>query len=371
MTTTEQRLHDALTARTEHVAGDPRSLAALRARLSPPTRQRRRRAVPVLAAAPATVGVVVAAGAVTQQGPAGESNEVAAPALSGAPWPADRHVVAVADGANVVVEVPSGRIVATLPSPEDGHLHGAVLSPDGTRVYGSWGSDPGHVGYLDVVNGRFVSLDSRAGALTGVTVSADGGTLAYEWYDASLGARESSSSIVVRRLDGTDPVVIGKAPAGPQVLPLALSPDGSRLAVVPTNNNHESRTMLLQDVSPGARVQMVESTCPDGLGRYDSPRWTQSGLFAHERCGANDVAVPDTAFLVKIDPATGRSRALHQLAWSGITRLAVVDGSAGLRFVASDETVPADGSVRLLDPGSGWSSTLLEGVDGLAATAAQ
>jgi hypothetical protein len=283
---------------------------------------------------------------------------------AGGPFPTSQYFLAqhgrdhaVPD--TLVVRVSDGATVATLPRFGADGLASPVLSPDGTKVYAAWGTNPAHLGYYDFASGRRVVLDTRPGILIGPTVSADGRTLAYEW-SATLGDPEHSTSIVIRDLRTGAMHVLRDAPAGPQVLSLALSPDGSRLALVPTETTN--RPLLVVPTAGDNAFAATSPIAPEGCGstRNAEPRWTDRGLYVLRFCGPNRVN------LVDIDVAHRTSALLRQFDSGGITAYTPVPSGTGDLFVVSDESqVPPTQPVAIYDPSNGWSHRSVTGIDGL------
>lgn len=370
----EGRIADALTARTAHITADSGSLVALRGRLRQPRRTSSSRAAVAAAALGAVAVAATATGGALLSGPDTPPPGPADGRLSTAPFPASAHFVAVADGGNAVVRASDGQTAALLPEPDGVRLREPVLSPDGSRAYGTWttgGADA--AGYLDLQSGRLVELD-RGPGLYGATLSADGNTLAYERID-DPDRPEASTSVVVVDLDSDRRTVLAGAPAGPQVLTMALSPDGRRLAVVPTRDGGVRPLVLVATDDPAAfsrRQTVAEIFCSgDDLpstARFDQPRWTASGLYVLAEC-------PDASSrLAVVDAETDLAvaRPLQDLAQTGTVRFTAVERDrVGPVFVVSDETRPDVPDVAVLDPQDGWSRRPVDGVTGLAVPASQ
>jgi hypothetical protein len=208
-------------------------------------------------------------------------------------------------------------------------------------------------------------------------VSADGRTLAYEW-SRVLGSPEDSTSVVIVDLPTGASRVIEHAPAGPQILPLALSPAGRTLAVAPTNANARSATgtrpllLLPTGATTGfaAATAVTPPPCGQTPGDLRQPRWTNTGLYAYRTCEAADGSRTGHA-IAKIDTATGTAAVLHTLATAQSLQFAAVQTPGGTLFVASDITFPDSPKIRVLDPSKAWSGRAVTGVDALTAVSAE
>jgi len=254
----------------------------------------------------------------------------------------------------VIVRASDHTAVATIPPKTLDESNSPVLSPDGSRIYATW-SNPSRMGYYDLTTGKTVVLDSRHGILTGLTISADGKTLAYEWV-GTPGSPETSTSIVIRDLDTEEARFLPNAPAGPQVLSMALSPDGAQLAVVPTTTT--TRPLLLVRTTDARAFGHPARVTGFGCATHSAyePRWTVHGLYALDFCGqASD--------LVTIDPKTHATRVFHRFNAPGITAYTVIPTSNGELIAATGQPT---GHALLYDPQRGWKATAVTGIDGLA-----
>jgi len=370
----ERRIADALAAQTQHVYGDPASLRELQRRL--PTR-RRFSPGPMLAAAAAVVLIV--AGATYLRGTLRTARQ-AVPATGGPGRvaaegtgyrPTDRFVAVTADGRSVIVWTETGRVVRTLPKT----LGGAVLSPDGTRVYGWW-HDPKeftgateHVAYIDLADNHVIVVASKAGTVTGLSLSADGGTLAYALLDRSVAPERTTIFVHDLRRDRDWAY---RVPVDRQVIPMSLSPDGSRLALTET---HTKDVLFIAAVSNPHAVVDARPTPKDlnarpvpaltcARGMYYNPRWTTLGLFAVRQC---DRSARTDFSIVRLDPDTGREltvvvRALSVGAVSDM-RVVAREGRAAFLVEGDFHGQPA---VYVVDPGRATGPWRLPGLNSLS-----
>lgn len=362
----EHLLREALTARTAHVQGRPSSLNELRAAVRAP----RRRVAPAAAALAVAASVVGLALGATVLGDtlSRTSGDLAAPRLSAAPFPADRHYLATAEGNIVIVRAADGAVVGQLPPDRAGDpLQAPVLALDGSRVYAVW-EKTRKLGYFDLRSEELVVLDSRDSGLYGVTVSADGSTIAYQ-HSPVIGQREPGT-VIVRNVSSGRVVELEAAPGGPQVLGLALSPDGSTLAVVPTDV--QVRPLLLVDATDpqGFSSARTVNGAECGNGRADQPRWTSRGLYVYRACVDGNGMTSSSAVL-KVNAETGTSTLLQELPTSSTLLYTVVDSPAATVLIAADFTYgPKPGSVTSQTLPDGSPEAVPE-VDGLAVTSAQ
>lgn len=381
----ETLLREAMTERTRNVVADPSSLPAMRARLRPRRAWTAPRSLVAAGVAAAVVGVALASAGVRGSLGGGETGQVAdggsaaaftASGLGAAPFPAARFFPGLRKGQVVVVDAQDGATVAALPAAPGGGLTDAVLSQDGRRVYGTWTAPEPTVGYFDLAAGRYVPVQVRTGAVGGPTVSADGKTLAYEWSRVP-GSPEDSTAVVVVDLPTGRTRVIDRAPAGPQILPLALSPDGGTLAVAPTNAGARSATgtrpllLLPTDGSTGfaAARSVTPPTCGLAPGELRQPRWTGTGLYAYRVC--DDTGRRTGPAVAKIDPKTGTATIVHTLPAGQILQFAVLEPPGGTLFVAADITLADNPYIRVLGPADGWSVRTVTGIDALTAVSAE
>lgn len=373
----ERRIADALAARTENVYGDPSSLRELQRRL--PTRRLFPHG-PMLAAAAAVVLIVAGAtylGATVRS--AGRASPAATPgrvAGEGTGYrPTDHFVAVTADGRPVIVRADTGLVVRTLPKT----LEGTVISPDGNRVYGWW-SSPGpkqvdgvpvateHVSYIDLADNSVIVVATKPGTVTGLSLSSDGGTIAYALLDP--GAPERTTIFVhdLRR----DRDWAYRLPVDRQVIPMSLSPDGSRLALTQT---HTKDVLFIADVANPRAVVDADPvpaalaarpvpvlTCPRGM--YDNPQWTGVGLFAVRQCPK---AARTEFSVVRLDPDTGRELAVvSTLPTEGVTAMLVLTHAGRPGFLVEGGAAGVQPAVYVLDPGSGTVPRRLRGLNGLS-----
>ncbi len=377
---TERLLEEALQAWTKDIQPDLSSRSRIQARLAtPPPRSR---LVPVAATAAAVVAVLGAIGFATsglgagaRPGQFGAASADPVP-IASAPLdprtdvPAYRRTRPVGEPELVYVRATTGEVVARVATDAEAGQKDAVLSADGRRIFTTWngGRD---LGYLDVLTGRRYHLVSRPGQMVGITVSADGSTLAYEWVPRVDG-NTSAASVVVHDLRSGDERVLNGVHAGPQILPLALSPDGSTLAVVPTDAF--PRRLLLVPIATGfPQAQTVTGTpCSRGTANADQPRWSAAGLFVVQHCAEGSGSVT-TSDLARVDPDTLRAeRELHVTPVAATLLFAVVQDHHGQAlFVTADESEPDHTQVVVRDPSDPTVSRVLTGLSALAVGGAE
>lgn len=371
----ERRIRDALAARTQHVYGNPDSLRDLQRRLPPRRRFSHR---PMLTTAAAVVLIVFGAAYVGgtlrsphQASPATSSGRVAA---DGTGYLPTDHFVArtLADERPVIVRADNGTLVRALPKT----LGGSVLSPDGNRVYGVW-HDPKesigtsiateHVGYINLANNHVIVVASKAGTVTGLSLSADGGTIAYALLDHSVTPERTTIFLHDLRRDRDWSY---RLPVDRQVIPMSLSPDGSRLALTETHTRDAlfiaevSNPRAVADADPAPAELAARSipalSCPGGS--YYTPQWTSAGLFASRQCQRSS----RTEFgFVRLDPGTGRELAVVGTLPTGeVSDLRVLVQRDRPVFVFGGDFDGQPG-VAVLDPRRGTAAKQVPGLNSL------
>jgi hypothetical protein len=381
---TEQLLEDALRALTQGIEADLGSRSRIAAQLTKPVRPSR--LAPALATAAAVVTLVAAVAYATSDvgahsgesqfgASAGDSVPLAAAPLEArTDVPAYRRPTGGGEPELVYVRATTGEVVARVPAVGGDGATYPVLSPDGRRLYMVWNRG-GTLGYLDVLTGRRQQLLSRPGQMVGVTISADGTTLAYEWVPTVNGDL-SHAAVVVRDLTtGAERLVslVSGVHAGPQALPLALSPDGSTLAMVPTDAF--PRRLLLVRVATGTDAATAVPGAPCDDPRWtayaDQPRWTSAGLYFAQHCVPNGGSAA-TSDLVRVDVAAARAeRVLRVTPVASTLLFTVVQDHSRVLFVTSDESQPESATVELRDPLHPATAHLLAGLSSLAVSSAE
>ena len=310
---TGRLLAEALRARTADVAGRSDSLTDLRRayrgdnarRIGWRPRMRRLSSVMgVVATAAAVLLVVVGINWIRQTytpattPPAHKSLPL--PTTGFGYSPADFYPAVASDGQPVIVrvsdgqqmrELPRGRVNATSWAP----LSPMVLSPDGNRVYGigrdlqdngkpysnNEGAD--HVVYIDLRTNQFTSLATRGERMTGFTLSADGTTFAYSLRGSQDGRADRDVIYVHDLVHDTDRHFL--LAAGQRTVIMALSPDGSELAI---NVNSNSAAVQVLSTTSGLTQPPQQLLGAAGCENpaFGPVQWTQSGLYAARSCGA-------------------------------------------------------------------------------------
>jgi hypothetical protein len=362
-----ERLSSALEARTAHVDGRPDSLELL---LLDPRRRGQHRPVMVTAAlvtavAAAVVGILVVS--TTLRGPASSTQPARQPDFGSAfrittgttdRFPANAYFVTrqvtkltkdVMDDRPVIARTSDLAVVHALPL----SLTSAQLSADGSRVFGYYfGSHGGegtdnsattdkrvrtlvtrdsaaHAVYYDLATGDVVELGkARFPGITGMTVTPDGRTVAYARIDTRGGDHTIIRVIDVGTGTGRDIDV----PRPHQVLKLALSPDGKRLAFTETESGNILFLAELSQPDAAATATAVVPPQPCLKGAYDYPTWNDQGLFAARECEPDAHGM--VSDVVRLDPQTllPVGDAVAQLPDGGVTSLVVLTTPDGLAF---------------------------------------
>jgi hypothetical protein len=378
---TEQLLQDALRALTDGIEPDPGSRSRIAAQLTRPVRPSR--VAPALATAAAVVTLVGAVAYATNDvGVHSGQSQIGASAANGVPLaavpldartdvPAYRRGSGSSQPELVYVRATTGDVVARVPAVGGDGPSTPVLSPDGRRLYTVWNHGR-TLGYLDVLTGRRQRLLSRPGQMVGVTISADGTTLAYEWVPTVNGDL-SHAVVVVRDLTTGAERLVSGVHAGPQALPLALSPDGLTLALVPTDAF--PRRLLLVRVTTGMKAATAVPGAPCDDARWtanaDQPRWTSAGLYVVQHCGPIGSSAA-TSDVVRVDVAAARAeRVLRVTPVASTLLFAVVQDHSRVLFVTADESEPESATVELRDPLHPATAHLLAGLSSLAVSSAE
>jgi len=361
------RLRDALEARTEHVEGRADSLDLL---LLDPHRRPRRHAAPAsavlaAAAAAAVVGVLLLATAL--RGPSSDTQPSRQPGFGSTynitagttdRYPAadffvTRQVVKLTRSTftdrPVIARTSDLKVVRTLPL----SLMGARLTTDGSRVFGFYMGSAGgegtansgstdervrklvsrdtaaHAVYYDFTTGDIVDLGRAAfPGITGMTVTPNGGTVAFASIATGGGDHTTIRIVDVATGQGRNIAV----PRPHQVMALALSPDGKRLAFTETESGNILFLADLSQPNPAATATAVVPPSPCRKAAYDYPTWTDQGLFAARECEPNQRGM--VSDVVRLDPQTLQPAgpSLARLPDGGVLTLVVLQTPTGLAF---------------------------------------
>ena len=310
-----RRLGAALQARTTNEIGRPDSLRRILQAHQPATARpssrptRWRRLGPSLGIAismAAILAIVLVVHALAT--PAGPTTPPARPQPSiqplpnaGAGYAPSAYYPAVrSDGQPVIVRGSDDQPVRILPrgqvSPgRYAPISPMVLSPDGNRLYGIGRNlrDDGsryppdahegseHVVYIDLATNQFTSLATRDGLMAGFSLSADGTTFAYALRGGQDGLPDRDVIYIHDIVRDSDRHF--RLNPGQRAVVMALSPDGSQLAITPANDPTDVVLMstLYDDAIPGQQT-VDAAACPDV--EYGPIQWTTAGLYAVRTC---------------------------------------------------------------------------------------
>ncbi len=360
------RLRDALEARTARELGRPDSLRHImqagqpsRAGTPPKRTRNRRRLVPSLAvvmsvsAILAVVLVVHALATPTRPAtpPAHPQPSIQPLRNSGSGYVPSRFYPAVrADGQPVIIRSADDQPVRILPrgrlSPgRYAPISPMTLSPDGNRLYGvgrdlqadgsrypdGYGSE--HVVYIDLKTNQFTSMATRDGLIAGFALSADGDTFAYALRGGQDG-RPDRDVIYIHDI-GRDRDRHFQLEPGQRTVAMALSPDGSQLAITPSNRPTDVRVIstLSADDVPGQQA-FGGDACSDPT--FGPLQWTATGLYTIRTCHPTD-GMPTTAVIRWATPLNGAYTIAVGLRTEPAT-LVVQDAANGPVFFTGRET---------------------------------
>jgi hypothetical protein len=142
-------------------------------------------------------------------------------------------------------------------------------------------------------------------------------------------------------------------------LSIALSPDGSHLATVPTQTT--TRSLIIVPTTAGNFTGATTISTRDcTTANIAEPRWTAHGLYALHFCGNSRVD------LIAVDAQHGSSAQIQQLHSGAITAYTPIPGPRTDRFAIADQTQnPPTQPVAIYDPSTSWSHRPVAGIDGL------
>jgi Tol biopolymer transport system component len=187
---------------------------------------------------------------------------------------------------------------------------------------------------LDLTTHEVSPLSSAAGSVTSAAWSPDGTRLAI-----ALEGPDRVARVVVTERDGTDPITVFEAPdgdlPGPDLIGVAWSPDGSRLALAARAVAH-GRTIVIVDIAGDAEPTVLD-------GHWESVSWSPDGSrlvasgFPQLEGGTFDLyaMAPDGSAVTQL---TDDDAVEHQPSWSP-------DGSA-IVFASGE---PLDQDVVVID----------------------
>jgi hypothetical protein len=357
---TGRRLAEALHARTAGVVGRPDSLAELRRAYRGETSKRTVR-LPRVRRLSAVIGIVATAAAVLLVvvgvnwiGHNYSPTTPTRPTHSNAPLkktgsgysPADYFPAVRSDGQPVIVRASDGELMRVLPR---GRVNASswapispmVLSPDGNHLYGvgrelqndgkpypaNWNVD--HVLSIDLRTNEFTSLATRGERITGFTLSADGTTFAYSLRGSQDGQPDRDVIYVHDLVHDTDRHFA--LAAGQRTVIMALSPDGSKLAINVNSNSAAVQVMSTTSGLSQPPQQLLGAGC-EGSG-FGPVQWTTSGLYAVQTCSQADES--RTQNVVRLNDDPNQSGVVVGLMTSAsTTALLVRDSRAGFTIFA-------------------------------------
>jgi hypothetical protein len=365
---TERLLSQALQARTAGVFGRPDSLAELRRAyrrkesrriLRFPRSPRLASTVGILATAAAVLLIVVGVSWVRESlrpatTPTPPSHKSAPLRQTGFGYSPAEYLPAVnADGMPVIVRVSDGQQMRILPrgrvNTTWAPISPMILSPDGNKVYGVGrdlqedgkpypdGVGSQHVVYIDLRTNQFTSLATRDGRMDGLTLSADGTTFAYSLRGGQDGLPDRDVIYVHDLTHDTDrhfPLA-----AGQRTVEMALSPDGSALAINVGGDSHAVQLMSTASNNlPPSQQLLGRLGC--GSPSFGPVQWTTTGLYAVRYC--NSIGAQRTETIVRLIPGPDQPATVLATTAPGVSdALLVRDSPTGLVFY-SDQTQGSD-----------------------------
>jgi hypothetical protein len=327
----ERLVADALHARGSgaSVTATPENLSQLRERLDD---ARRRRHLAVGTAAAAAVLAVVGSTVVVRAGlddlgapPGGPATSPSAPATS-ATAPPDQFVAVDGRGRIVLADPYTGAIRQTLTGSRPGlPPQDPVIDADGRHVY-VIAADGRRILRIGVDDGSETVLAAPGERVDALAISGDGNVLAFL----------AGPTVHVMTLDDqTAREIPGFGASAVHADGLALSPDGSRLAV--GVSDRRGIFVWLLDLATADSFDDAEAVAsPAGVLQH--PMWTDAGLFGVSTSGTSSDDMLNE--LVAIDPDSARvTHAVTELTdrLHGITMrregegaLVLVDGETGM-----------------------------------------
>jgi hypothetical protein len=186
-----------------------------------------------------------------------------------------------------------------------------ILSPDGNKVYGvgrelqengkpypaGWGVD--HVLVIDLRTNQITSLATRGERITGLTLSADGTTFAYALRGSQDGQPDRDVIYVHDLVHDKDRHFM--LAAGQRTIIMALSPDGSQLAINAQSNSPAVQVMsTTSGLTQPPQQRRGAAGCQDAY--FGPVQWTRSGLYAALNCGSPTGQQPESIVGLSNDP---------------------------------------------------------------------
>ncbi len=160
-----------------------------------------------------------------------------------------------------------------------------------------WGVD--HVLSIDLRTNQFTSLATRGERITGLTLSADGTTFAYALRGSQDGQPDRDVIYVYDLVHDTDRHFL--LAAGQRTVIMALSPDGSKLAI---NVNSNSPTVQVMSTTSGLAEPPQQALGAAGCqgSTFGPVQWTSSGLYAVQTCSQAGQSRPQNVVRLSAEP---------------------------------------------------------------------
>jgi hypothetical protein len=265
--------------------------------------------------------------------------------------PKDYYPAVRSDGQPVIVRVSDGQLIRVLPrgrvnASRWAPLSPMILSPDGNQLYGvgrelqddgkpypaNWNVD--HVLSIDLRTNEFTSLATRGEQITGFTLSADGTTFAFSLRGSQDGQPDRDVIYVHDLVHDTDRHLL--LAAGQRTVIMALSPDGSKLAI-----NVNSNSAAVQVISTVSGLAQPPQQLLGAAGCEDSAfgpvQWTSSGLYAVRYCSSSGASRTQTIVRLGDEP-NQPATVVATTSSERTSSLLVRDSSAGLAIFTDQGT---------------------------------
>ncbi len=141
--------------------------------------------------------------------------------------------------------------------------------------------------------------------------------------------------------------------------PIALSPDGKRLAFIRFNSNESKEELITADAGDGGNEVVLATHKRPGFFRTVRPAWSPDKNFV--ACAAGNTNVGDLTGVVVVRVSDGNEREITPQAWISIGALAWLPDGRGLLATARSAKTPQQlwhiafpgGAVRQITAGAG------------------